>query len=84
MRGRLSRYLGCFAAVLGGTTFASSLAALLLLALAVEEKRVHVFCDLVICCGASLVIAMLASSFLQKLLHDHALIHDEVVEYKYA
>ena len=41
-----------------------------------------VFYDLVVCCGTSVVIAMLASSFLQKLLDDHVLVYEHV-EYKY-
>ncbi len=79
---RLSRYVVCFATALGATTFMSCLAALILLALAVEEERMNVFYDLVVCCGTSVVIAMLASSFLQKLLDDHVLVYEHV-EYKY-
>ena len=78
---RLSRYVGCFAVLLGCVAFLGGLAALLLLALAAEEKRMNVFYDLIICCGTSTAIALLASSFLQKLLNHHDLIigHTEYV-----
>ena len=81
-RHRLSRYVGCFATMLGGVTLACSLAALLLLALAVEEKRMHQFYELIIGCSASVAMATIASSSLRKLLQDYEL---ELVhtEYKY-
>ena len=67
------------AAALFLSTFACCLASLLLIALAVEEERVHVFHDLLICCGTAVAMAMLGSRFLQGLLENHELtiVHEE-------
>jgi len=67
------------AAALFLSTFACCLASLLLVALAVEEERVYVFHDLLICCATAVAMAMVGSRFLQKLLENHALtvVHEE-------
>ena len=51
----------------------SCVSAMLLLALAVDERNHAAFYDLLICCASSLFLAMFASHFLQKLLQDHQL-----------
>lgn len=53
-----------------------------LLALAVEEKRVHEFYELLIGCTSAVGWALVASSCLQKILHDHELVA-EYEEYEY-
>ena len=69
------------AAALFLSTFACCLGALLLVALAVEEERMNVFHDLLICCLTAVSMAMLGSRFLQRLLENHAL---TVVHYEYS
>lgn len=81
-RRRLSRFVGCFVALLCASLFACALASLLLLALAVEEKRVHEFYELLIGCTSAVGWALVASSCLQKILHDHELVA-EYEEYEY-
>ena len=60
-----------FAVALTSTIICSSLSALLLLALAVDDRNHSSFYDLLICCASSVFLAMFASHFLQKLLTDH-------------
>tara|TARA_B100000963_G_scaffold352023_1_gene364565 strand:+ start:913 stop:1326 length:414 start_codon:yes stop_codon:yes gene_type:complete len=81
-RRRLSRYVGCFVVLLSSTVVLCSIASMILLAMAAEEQRVHQFYDLLICCATSVAIATIASSFLQKLLHERDLVED-CIEYKY-
>jgi|SaaInlV_125m_DNA_1040241.scaffolds.fasta_scaffold124808_2 E3 ubiquitin-protein ligase DOA10 len=68
-----------FATVLFLTTFACCICSLLFVALAVEEKRMSVFQDLLVCCLISVGMAMLGSRFLQRLLENHQLVvvHEE-------
>jgi len=68
-----------FAMVLFLTTLACCIASLLFVALAVEEQRMSVFQDLLICCLLSVGMAMLGSRFLQRLLENHELVvvHEE-------
>jgi hypothetical protein len=68
-----------FAMVLFLTTFACCICSLLFVALAVEEKRMSVFQDLLVCCLISVGMAMLGSRFLQRLLENHQLVvvHEE-------
>jgi E3 ubiquitin-protein ligase DOA10 len=68
-----SRWVIAFALALVSTIMTSSLAALLLMALAVDDRNHASFCDLLICCTSSVFLAMFASHFLQKLLEDHDL-----------
>lgn len=63
-----------FAMVLFLTTLACCIGSLLLVALAVEEKRMSVFQDLLLCCLLSVGMAMLGSRFLQRLLENHELV----------
>lgn len=79
---RLSRYVGCFAVLLWSIMLLSALAAMILVAMAAEEHRVHEFYDLLIFCATSVAIAMIASSCLQKLLHERDLVEHRI-EYKY-
>jgi len=79
---RLSRYVGCFVVLLSVTMVLGCVAAMILVAMAAEEQRVHEFYDLLICCATSVAIAMIASSFLQKLLYERDLVEDRI-EYKY-
>lgn len=81
-RRRLSRCVGCFVVLLSATIVLCSIAAMILVAMAAEEQRMHQFYDLLICCATSVAIAMIASSFLQKLLYERDLVED-VTEYKY-
>jgi len=81
-RRRLSRYVGCFVVLLSATMVLGCVAAMILVAMAAEEQRVHEFYDLLICCATSVAIAMIASSFLQKLLYERDLV-EEYTEYKY-
>ena len=67
-----SRWVCAFAIALVSTIFVSSLASLLLLALAVDDRNGAAFYDLLICCGSSVCLSLCASGFLQKLLEDHA------------
>ena len=61
------------------STIACCLAALLFIALAVEEERWGVFEDLLICCVTAVSMAMLGSRFLTRLLENHELmvVHEE-------
>ena len=68
-----SRWVIAFALSLACTITTSALAALLLLALAVDDRNHTSFYDLLACCGSSTFLAMFASYFLQKLLEDHDL-----------
>ncbi len=68
-----SRWVIGFALALACTITTSALAALLLLALAVDDRNHSAFCDLLICCASSVFLAGFASHFLQKLLEDHDL-----------
>ena len=79
---RLSRCVGCFVATLLAVVMTSCLAAMILVALAAEEERTREFYDLLICCAATVMIAMIASNFLEKLLRERDLL-EERVEYKY-
>jgi hypothetical protein len=79
---RLSRYVGCFVVLLSSTMVLCAVAAMILVAMAAEEQRMHEFYDLLICCATSVAIAMIASSGLQKLLYERDLVEDRV-EYKY-
>jgi hypothetical protein len=63
-----------FSVVLAITVGLSSLASILLLALAIDDRNDAAFYDLLICCASSVFLAMFASHFLQKLLADHDLI----------
>ena len=69
----VSRWVCAFAIALVSTIVAASLASLLLLALAVDDRHDEAFFDLLVCCASSVGLAMCASGFLQKLLEDHAL-----------
>lgn len=75
---RVSRWVLCFATVLVATILSTSLAAMLLLALAVDDRHHSAFYDLLICCASCVCISTCASSFLQKLIQDHDLVttHD--------
>jgi hypothetical protein len=75
---RVSRWVLCFATVLVATIFSTSLAAMLLLALAVDDRNHSAFYDLLICCASCVCVSTCASSFLQKLIQDHELVitHD--------
>jgi uncharacterized protein YifN (PemK superfamily) len=79
---RLSRYVGCFVVLLSSTMVLCAVAAMILVAMAAEEQRMHEFYDLLICCATSVAIAMIASSGLQKLLYERDLVEDRI-EYKY-
>lgn len=79
---RLSRCVGCLVATLFVVMATSFLAAMILVALAAEEQRTREFYDLLICCAVTVMIAMIASSFLQRLLHERDLL-EERTEYKY-
>lgn len=81
-RRRISRYVGFFVVFLLSVIVVSGVAAMLLVALAAEEQRTHEFYDLLIYCAVMVVIAMIASNFLQTLLHERELV-EEHVEYKY-
>ena len=61
------------------STFACCLASLLFVALAVEEQRMSVFQDLLLCCMIAVSMAMAGSRFLQRLLENHSLVvrHEE-------
>ena len=63
-----------FSVVLAITVGLASLASLLLLALAIDDRNDAAFYDLLICCASSVCLAMCASGFLQKLLEDHDLV----------
>ena len=63
-----------FSVVLAVTVGLSSLASLLLLALAIDDRNDAAFYDLLICCASSVFLSMFAMHFLQKLLADHDLI----------
>ena len=69
-----SRWVVAFTLALASTILTSLLAALLLLALAVDDRNDKSFYDLLICCASSVCLAMCASGFLQKLLEDHDLV----------
>ena len=69
-----SLWVMTLAVVLVVTVCSSSLASILLLTLAVDDRNDAAFCDLLICCASSLFLAMFASHFLQKLLADHDLV----------
>ena len=71
---RVSHWVVCFVIVLVATIASTSLAAILLLALAVDDRNHSAFYDLLICCASSVFLAMFASHFLQKLLTDHDLV----------
>lgn len=60
----------------------SCLAAIVLVALAAEEQRTFEFYNLLISCAVMVLISTIASSLVQKLLRDRALV-EERVEYKY-
>ena len=68
-----SLWVMTFAVMLVITVCTSSLASILLLALAVDDRNDAAFYDLLICCASSVFLAMFASHFLQKLLADHNL-----------
>ena len=69
------RWLVCgFATALFLTTFACCVASLLLVALAVEEKRKSVFQDLLLCCLIAVGMATVGSRFLQRLLEQQELV----------
>ena len=69
----LSRWVCVFALALASTIVTSFTASLLLLALAVDDRNDKNFYDLLICCASSVCLALCASSFLHKLLEDHAI-----------
>ena len=71
---RVSRWVVCFAVVLMATIVSTSLAAILLLALAVDDRNHSAFYDLLICCASCVCVSTCASSFLQKLMQDHELV----------
>ena len=71
---RVARWVVCFAIVLVATIASTSLAALLLLALAVDDRHHSAFYDLLICCASCVCVSMCASGFLQKLIQDHELV----------
>lgn len=71
---RVSRWVVCFAVVLVATIVSTSLAAMLLLALAVDDRHHSAFYDLLICCASCVCVSTCASSFLQKLMQDHELV----------
>lgn len=63
-----------FTFALVSTIATSSLASLLLLALAVDDRDHAAFYDLLVCCASSVCLAMCASGLLSKLLTDHDLV----------
>ncbi len=73
-----SRWVIAFALALASTITTSALAAVLLLALAVDDRNHASFYDLLVCCASSTFLSMFAAYFLQKLLEDHelAVAHD--------
>jgi len=76
---RVSYWVCGFATVLFLATFGCCLSSILFVALAVEEERVDVFKDLLICCMTALVLAMIGSRLLQHLLDGNQLsvVHEE-------
>lgn len=67
----VSHWVVCFTVVLVATIVSTSLAAMLLLALAVDDRHHSAFYDLLICCASCVCVSMCASGFLQKLIRDH-------------
>ena len=80
---RVSHWVVCFAVVLVATIVSTSLAAMLLLALAVDDRNHSAFYDLLICCASCVLVSMCASGFLQKLMQDHDLVVTQSV-YRFA
>ena len=75
---RVSHWVVCFAVVLVATIVSTSFAAMLLLALAVDDRNHSAFYDLLACCLCCVCVSVCASNFLQKLIQDHDLVvtHD--------
>ena len=76
---RVSWWVCGFAAALFLSTLGCCMSALLFVALAVEEERMSVFQDLLVCCVIAVAMATLGLRFLQRLLEEHELtvVHEE-------